>query len=686
MKRTTPGGSNKLVTQADIKTFVSEVIGRANLAVRLGYQYGGDRDMYQALGYPMPADLGYDDYAARYSRQDIARAIIDRPIRVTWRGPLQIIESDDDKETPLEKAWMELEDQLGMKSRFVRLDKLTGLGRYGVLLLGLSDVQKKEDYALPVQGTKLKLLYIKPLGEGNAKISKYEARTANERYGLPTEYEITITDTMTNTSSRILVHWTRVIHVVDEMMESEVEGTPRLQPVFNRLLDLEKVVGGDAEMFWRGARPGYQGKLDEKFTMTPATKEDLQGQVDEFNNNLSRLFINEGVELKALEQQIAANPQNHVDILIQMISAVTGIPKRILTGSERGELSSSQDKDEWNSFVQSRREEYAEPRIVRPFVEACIKYGILPKPAEGSFDVKWEDLFAPSEKDKVDIGKIRAEALAKYAASPMSEGVMPPEAFLRWILGFSEADIELIMEMQAAFVKEEGILTPEEEEIIAQTPIIPPVIVQSALITQLQVDPVDWKKVYEDGGAHWMADLQPSQFAQEFALKLVEENKTSVLEIGCANGKDSILFAIAGLSVTGIDIVPEAVEVAKENAVRAGVIVNFQEGNAEELSFSDTSFDAVYSLSVLHSTDMVKSLSEVARVLKPGGLGAIFIYSDSQKIDGTVTEFVMMDEFIDLLKNNGFSITDIYTHQDEDYDEAGEKHSIIVTQIQKDGE
>ena len=157
-----------------------------------------------------------------------------------------------------------------------------------------------------------------------------------------------------------------------------------------------------------------------------------------------------------------------------MISAATGIPKRILTGSERGELSSSQDKDEWMAYVQSRREEYAEPLILRPFIDRCIEYGILPKATTEGYTIKWEDLFAISESERVAMGKGRAEALSKYASSPMAEGVMPPEAFLEHILGFDKDTVEIILEMQAAFVKEEGILTPEEEEIIEAEVVIPP--------------------------------------------------------------------------------------------------------------------------------------------------------------------------------------------------------------------
>jgi len=201
------------------------------------------------------------------------------------------------------------------------------------------------------------------------------------------------------------------------------------------------------------------------------------------------------------------------------------------------------------------------------------------------------------------------------------------------------------------------------------------------VIKGIKEDEVEWKKVYEEGGAHWAEDLQPSQFAQEFAEKLVSENKKSVLEIGCGNGKDSILFAIAGLDVTGIDIVPEAIELAQENAKKAGVKVEFQEGDVESLSFPDSTFDAVFTLSVLHSTDIEKSLSEIDRVLNPKGLAFIYIYSDVQKIDKEETVFITVDEFIKLLKD--FTITDIYTNQEEEYDEVGEKHLIIVAEVQK---
>ena len=96
-----------------------------------------------------------------------------------------------------------------------------------------------------------------------------------------------------------------------------------------------------------------------------------------------------------------------------------------------------------------------------------------------------------------------------------------------------------------------------------------------------------------------------------------------VLDIGCGAGVDSIFAAVmAGTTgrVTGIDLVPEMLERAKENARLSALNINFLEGSAEDLLFSDNTFDVVISNGVFNLVvDKVKALGEVYRVLKPGG-------------------------------------------------------------------
>lgn len=462
MKRQTKGETVEVKLQT-----LGAMVARINLANRMGLQsYGGDRNLTQALGYL--DTIVYEDYLARYCRQDIAKAIIDRPVKATWQGELKLIESKYDTKTPFEKAWVALNTKLGLKSKFSRVDRLAGIGRYGVLFLGLGDTAKVENFANPVTSKSNVLKYVMPFGEGSAKISKWEDDPNNPRYGLPVQYDITISDATNGNRNTIMVHYTRIVHIVNDPLESEIEGAPCLEDVFNRLMDLEKIVGGDAEMFWRNARPGYQGKLDKDFKLTTAVKEDLINQIDEYEHNLRRILLNEGITYDALTQAIA-DPKNHVDIQIAMISAVKGIPKRILMGSERGELASSQDADEWKTYVQNRREDHAEPHIINPFTNRCIELGILPKPSTGKYMVDWSDLFAMSEKERVEVGKGRAVATRDYIMNPMAEMIVPPRAFRKFYLGFSDVQNDAIEKLVETEMKEEQLSQLENPDDSADT-------------------------------------------------------------------------------------------------------------------------------------------------------------------------------------------------------------------------
>lgn len=438
----------KELSQSELQVF-STLVSRALLSAKLGSQFSGDRNLYEALGYK--TTLTYDDYLVQYTRQDIAQAIVVRPVEKTWTGNLQVMENEKGEKTPFEKEWSKLSKGMSLSNIFERLDKLTCLGRYGVLLFGFNDIKKREDWKTPVKPG-AKLLYLKPLGESAAQIHSFVRSNSDKRFGLPALYDVALVEpsigsaVSSSISWNIQVHHSRVIHVIYEQLESDVEGEPLLKSVFNRLMDLEKLTGGSAEMFWKGARPGYSGTVEKDYQLTPDMEADLKDQIDEYEHGLRRILVNDGLNLQALAMQIA-DPSSHVDIQIQMISAKTGIPKRILTGSERGELSSNQDEDSWLSYIKGRQEKYAEPKIVRPFINKCIELGILPAPT-GEWNVSWGDLFAKSEKDQAEVGRIRATALREYTLNPFATEVIPPQSFFEFFLGLSQEQINLIMQMR----------------------------------------------------------------------------------------------------------------------------------------------------------------------------------------------------------------------------------------------
>ena len=98
-----------------------------------------------------------------------------------------------------------------------------------------------------------------------------------------------------------------------------------------------------------------------------------------------------------------------------------------------------------------------------------------------------------------------------------------------------------------------------------------------------------------------------------------------VLEYGCGRGSQGFALAANGARVTGIDISPAAIEIAREIATERRLTgTEFVVMNAEEMTFPDASFDRVIGSGILHHLDLNRAFGEIARVLTPGGR-AIFV-------------------------------------------------------------
>ncbi len=111
------------------------------------------------------------------------------------------------------------------------------------------------------------------------------------------------------------------------------------------------------------------------------------------------------------------------------------------------------------------------------------------------------------------------------------------------------------------------------------------------------------------------------------ALASLKEGET-VLDLGSGAGFDCFLATSkVGKSgkVIGVDMTPEMISRAKENAEKNGIEnVDFRFGEIESLPVEDNSVDAVLSNCVINlSPDKEKVFKEIHRVLKPGGRAAI---------------------------------------------------------------
>uniref|UniRef100_A0A6M3KSX2 Putative methyltransferase n=1 Tax=viral metagenome TaxID=1070528 RepID=A0A6M3KSX2_9ZZZZ len=198
-----------------------------------------------------------------------------------------------------------------------------------------------------------------------------------------------------------------------------------------------------------------------------------------------------------------------------------------------------------------------------------------------------------------------------------------------------------------------------------------------------------WLAAYKSKDTHWTEDQEHSDLADVLiANEKVNKTKGNILEIGCGNGRDSKFFGESGYKVTSIDISPIAIDLAIKNNSHENV--EYLVGDAEKLEFDDGQFDLVYSLSVLHSTNMEKSFAEIKRVLKEGGLVLAYLYekTDYYNDDNSVrTEINFETESLKkIFDDNGLNIVDSYdTEGDVEETKTGKhKHFIQVYLLKKE--
>ena len=153
------------------------------------------------------------------------------------------------------------------------------------------------------------------------------------------------------------------------------------------------------------------------------------------------------------------------------------------------------------------------------------------------------------------------------------------------------------------------------------------------------------------------------------ALLSLKEAET-VLDLGSGAGFDCFLAANKvgkNGKVIGVDMTPEMLDKARENAKKVGYEnVEFRLGEIENLPCADNSIDVIISNCVINlSPDKKRVFDEAFRVLRPGGrlmvsdivlLGKLpeFIKNSKEAYVGCISGAIMKDEYLGLIKEAGF--------------------------------
>lgn len=469
------------------------------------------RNINHECGYPETGAVTAELLHALYEREPIADRVVNLFPRECWKmQPLVYEKEKTEATTPFEISW----DELGKSLRGVgwnkqecgstvyeyleRLDVQCGIGSYGVLLLGYDDGL---DMSLPVKGViesgsapasketpypqanqvyrlttnaaainGRQLLYLRVFPQALAAIAQWENNFTSPRYGQPVMYSLTfhdpnttVSDTATTpTGSTRQVHWTRVLHVADNLASSEVLGVSRMLPVLNALLDCQKIRAADGEGYWKNAFAQLFLEMLPEFADLTKDENSLKDMMEKMQNGLQRWGAMEGFTVKSVPPVIV-DPTPHYDVQLRAICIKLGVPQRVFEGSERGELASSQDADSWESRLKGRRHSFIKPRIIEAFVNRLIMTGVLAEPGEDGFTVEWPEIDTVTPTEKAQIALVKTQALTNYVSGG-GEQLVAPIDYLTRFLSFTDEEAQAILDESVAHMEEQDQLDMEKQQ------------------------------------------------------------------------------------------------------------------------------------------------------------------------------------------------------------------------------
>lgn len=340
----------------------------------IGTQFRNHRDYYQVFGWErnITARLCY----ALYKGHGIAKAVNDVPINTTWRYYPQIISTS----TELTSTLKLLEERLSLTDIMKKLDRLSGVGFYGIAVLDI----KNQKYESRLRSFKLQnLTNISVFSDWEVTIM-WKGNNATGRKSDIEYYLI----------GKEKIHPSRVIHVC-ENPDTDILGQSRIAPIYNQLIDMWKISGSTAELYYITASLLLNAKAEDGYKIKKKDAEALQDSLLELTNKMKGFLVSNGFEIKNIAPPITS-PKDSWEVYEKFISAESGIPRRILFGSEMGELASTQDQTTYYERIESRQVNHVTPNIIKAVIERLMRFSDMPF---AEYSIKWKQLSALSEKE-----------------------------------------------------------------------------------------------------------------------------------------------------------------------------------------------------------------------------------------------------------------------------------------------
>ena len=136
-----------------------------------------------------------------------------------------------------------------------------------------------------------------------------------------------------------------------------------------------------------------------------------------------------------------------------------------------------------------------------------------------------------------------------------------------------------------------------------------------SVINNALYDSIDWWA--ESGPVSLLGKMNTVRVA--YFLRYLPKGR--ILDVGCGGGFVSEALAGAGFQMTGVDMSTASIAAAAAHAKSGNLKIDYVVADAMHLPFGDSTFDGVVISDVLeHLTDLNRAVSEIFRVLRPGGV------------------------------------------------------------------
>tara|TARA_R110000782_G_scaffold153294_1_gene245782 strand:+ start:499 stop:1863 length:1365 start_codon:yes stop_codon:yes gene_type:complete len=412
---------------------LNEISSRVTQSLR-GLHSGSDTKHTQAWAdYGYKDALEFADYYEMSERFGIAAAALTLPPELCWRtfpkvkeGSIEDGESRD-SDTPWEDSVHDIFKKNKLWRKIKLADEYQRVGNYGAFVVQVRGNEQQAKWDQPLPNIRPdQIVKFTPLYEDQLKPTAWEGDQQSERYGQPTIYTFDESQVQVNGGNNegrmrsVNVHWTRVIVFAEGADSDSIYGRPALKRCFNDLITLEKIIGAGGEGFWKSASMKTVYTNTNKDAPPPSSEEvdSMDEAIADFAAGMDKHLMTGGLDPKVLGVAMG-DPEKPFNVALSSVAASIGVAAKLLIGSQEGRLASDQDGIFTLANMQSRRSGWCS-QMMEAIVDWMMAHNIV---ARSEYEIEWDDLLAPSDKDKFELGerltKVIVEMIKFTGESPI---------------------------------------------------------------------------------------------------------------------------------------------------------------------------------------------------------------------------------------------------------------------------